>query len=120
MNILLDFTGGLFSMLQTVIDTIDGSNLLIIYANILASEFVNPIKFLLGNIAMVFDVVFMIQHYVLYADAVKKGVMFHGDDSVLDEVQLRKLINFPSLKQVRIVRLIWHKMRFTIHKIYIM
>jgi len=57
-NILCDFCGGFFSIAQTVVDTINGGG----------SDF-NVIKFSLGNISMVFDVVFMIQHYVIYKNS---------------------------------------------------
>jgi len=56
-NILLDFTGGLFSVLQTVI--------------LLAADHakINPIKFILGNVSMAFDVLFMVQHFILYKNS---------------------------------------------------
>ena len=47
-NILLDFTGGMFSMVQQFIDT----------ANIVGEEF-NIVKFLLGLISVCFDLIFM-------------------------------------------------------------
>lgn len=54
-NILLDFTGGFFSIAQTVMNAV--------YSD---SEKINPIKFALGNVSMAFDIVFMVQHYILY------------------------------------------------------
>jgi len=30
------------------------------------SKIINPIKFTLGNISMAFDILFMVQHYILY------------------------------------------------------
>jgi cystinosin len=63
-NVVLDFTGGILSILQMLVDalrvephaatTIDGS------------AFANVPKMLLGLESIVFDVVFMVQHYVLY------------------------------------------------------
>ncbi|KAJ3154680.1 hypothetical protein HDU89_007919 [Geranomyces variabilis] len=58
MNILLDFTGGSLSMLQVFVDgsvTGDWSPI----AN-------NPVKFGLSLASIGFDVLFMLQHYVLY------------------------------------------------------
>jgi len=55
---LLDFTGGIGSLLQLIIDSSlqkDWSGL-----------FANPLKFGLANISLVFDFVFILQHYVLY------------------------------------------------------
>ncbi|KAI6226160.1 Cystinosin-like protein [Aphelenchoides fujianensis] len=57
-NIILDFTGGTFSILQMVLigfNTNDWSGFL-----------GNPVKFGLGLISMLFDVLFMIQHFILY------------------------------------------------------
>jgi len=61
-NILLDLTGGVFSIAQTIIDVINGD-----------SEKINPIKVGLGNIAIVFDIIFIVQHYILYRSASKKN-----------------------------------------------
>jgi len=62
-NILLDFTGGSLSLAQSLMDNSipRGSA----WANILGG---NPAKFFLGFTSMVFDIVFMVQHYVLYRE----------------------------------------------------
>ncbi|KAI8810515.1 PQ-loop-domain-containing protein [Cladochytrium replicatum] len=52
-NILLDFVGGLCSMLQLLIDT---------NWDVLG----NPVKFGLGFISVAFDLIFIFQHYILY------------------------------------------------------
>lgn len=58
-NILLDFTGGTLSLAQTLMDNgIKGQ-----WSDVLGG---NPAKFFLGFTSMVFDIVFMIQHYCLY------------------------------------------------------
>jgi cystinosin len=54
-NILLDFTGGVLSVLQLVLDLKDFSGIT-----------GNPAKFGLGFVSIIFDVVFMVQHYCLY------------------------------------------------------
>ncbi|KAJ3108228.1 hypothetical protein HDU97_001762 [Phlyctochytrium planicorne] len=57
-NILLDFSGGTLSIIQQVMDSsITGD-----WSGILG----NPVKFSLGLISISFDILFMIQHYVLY------------------------------------------------------
>uniref|UniRef100_A0A131YYR3 Cystinosin n=1 Tax=Rhipicephalus appendiculatus TaxID=34631 RepID=A0A131YYR3_RHIAP len=57
-NILLDFTGGTLSMLQMFIIAYNYDDW--------SSLFGNFTKFGLGAISIMFDVVFMVQHYVLY------------------------------------------------------
>ncbi|KAI5856960.1 L-cystine transporter [Tricharina praecox] len=57
-NILLDFSGGLLSLLQLLLD----SSLQSDWSGVTG----NPVKFFLSLIAMGFDLAFMWQHYVLY------------------------------------------------------
>ena len=57
-NILLDFTGGVFSTCQLFLDAY--------LADDLHGVIGNPVKLALGLLSMSFDVVFMVQHYVLY------------------------------------------------------
>lgn len=58
-NILLDFTGGTLSMLQMFMIAHNYDDW--------SSLFGNFTKFGLGAISILFDVLFMVQHYVLYA-----------------------------------------------------
>lgn len=55
---LLDFSGGLLSLLQLVID----SSLQADWSGLTG----NPIKFGLSNISLFFDIIFILQHFVLY------------------------------------------------------
>lgn len=55
---LLDFSGGLLSLLQLVID----SALQADWSGLTG----NPIKFGLANISLLFDIVFILQHFVLF------------------------------------------------------
>ncbi|EMC94379.1 hypothetical protein BAUCODRAFT_111210 [Baudoinia panamericana UAMH 10762] len=57
-QVLLDFGGGVLSMLQLVID----SALQADWSGLTG----NPAKFGLANISLGFDVIFLVQHYVLY------------------------------------------------------
>ncbi|KAK3920500.1 Cystinosin-like protein [Frankliniella fusca] len=57
-NILCDFTGGVLSILQMVLDAYNYHDW--------ASIFLSPTKFGLGLISIIFDVFFMVQHYILY------------------------------------------------------
>lgn len=59
---LLDFTGGLLSVVQLCMDCgINGD---------WSGAVGDPVKFGLGFTSMVFDVIFMLQHYVLFREAV--------------------------------------------------
>ena len=55
---LLDFAGGWLSLAQLLIDSARAND----WSGITG----NPVKFGLGNITIVFDIIFMLQHYVLY------------------------------------------------------
>eukprot|EP00796_Vickermania_ingenoplastis_P008255 gene8255-5775_t len=57
-NVLCDFSGGLLSVMQQLLDSFITSN----YSGISG----NPVKFILGSLSMVYDVVFVVQHFVLY------------------------------------------------------
>lgn len=57
---LLDFSGGSLSITQVLLDCA----VLHDWQQIAG----NPVKFGLGFQSIVFDVIFMVQHYVLYAD----------------------------------------------------
>ena len=60
-QILLDVTGGFLSVVQLIMDSS--------FQNDWSGITGNPLKFGLGNITVVFDVIFMAQHYVLYREA---------------------------------------------------
>lgn len=60
-GILLDFSGGVLSNLQLVID----SSLQADWSGITG----NPVKFGLANVSIIFDVIFFVQHYILYRHA---------------------------------------------------
>lgn len=55
---LLDFAGAIFSMGQLIID----SSLQNSWEGVTG----NPVKFGLGNISILFDIIFICQHYILY------------------------------------------------------
>ncbi|RMZ69778.1 L-cystine transporter [Pyrenophora seminiperda CCB06] len=57
-TLILDFAGGVLSLAQLGIDSA--------LENDWSGVTGNPVKFGLGNITLVFDVIFMVQHYVLY------------------------------------------------------
>ncbi|KAL1796859.1 hypothetical protein ACET3X_005399 [Alternaria dauci] len=61
---LLDFAGGWLSLAQLCIDSA--------LQNDWSGVTGNPVKFGLGNITIVFDIIFMLQHYVLYKHPTKR------------------------------------------------
>jgi cystinosin len=60
-NIILDFSGGVLSDLQLVLDCADLKDFTGITGNLA--------KFGLGSISILFDVVFLLQHYVFYVNS---------------------------------------------------
>jgi len=64
-NVLLDFTGGLLSVAQLMLDCLVTGDW--------SGAIGDPVKFGLGFASMVFDVVFMVQHYALYPAAAGDG-----------------------------------------------
>lgn len=64
-QILLDFVGGVLSIAQLVID----SSLQGDWSGLIG----NPVKFALGQVSMVYDVIFFTQHYVLYRETSHKA-----------------------------------------------
>jgi cystinosin len=75
-NVLLDFTGGLLSILQIFIDGANTGQW-----NVFEGGF-NLAKFCLGLTSIVFDIVFMLQHYLWYPEKPTK-------DSLLKVEQLQ-------------------------------
>ncbi|KAG7671238.1 hypothetical protein KSW81_003376 [Nannochloris sp. 'desiccata'] len=63
-NVLLDFEGGVLSLAQQIIDAVFCSSLTPLIGS--------PIKAGLSFISMMFDVIFMVQHFVLYPNWKRK------------------------------------------------
>ncbi|XP_060115539.1 cystinosin [Heteronotia binoei] len=57
-NVLLDFTGGVFSLLQMFLQSYNNDEWKLVFGD--------PTKFGLGVFSIVFDIVFIVQHYCLY------------------------------------------------------
>ena len=64
-NVLLDFTGGSFSLLQSLINSLAFGD------PFFAPGAFNLVKFILSIMSIFFDSIFMFQHFVLYRD--KRG-----------------------------------------------
>lgn len=59
--ILFDLAGGVLSLVQLVLDSALQSD----WSGITG----NPVKLLLGNFTIFFDLIFLVQHYILYRGA---------------------------------------------------
>ncbi|KAJ2817425.1 hypothetical protein IWW50_006175, partial [Coemansia erecta] len=59
-NIILDFTGGILSFAQLILDAARSGNV--------AEALGNPVKFGMGLASIGFDLVFLTQHFVLYTN----------------------------------------------------
>ncbi|RZF32256.1 hypothetical protein LSTR_LSTR009485 [Laodelphax striatellus] len=77
-NVLLDFTGGILSMAQMLVNAFNYDDLQSIVGD--------PVKFGLGLFSVIFDVFFIVQHYVLYREI--NYELLPGDSS--------EAINHPS------------------------
>lgn len=60
-NVLLDFTGGVLSILQMILQSYNNDQWMIFFGN--------PTKFGLGLFSVLFDLLFISQHYCLYRQA---------------------------------------------------
>ncbi|XP_067935885.1 uncharacterized protein [Watersipora subatra] len=76
-NVLLDFTGGSCSILQMFV--------LAYNFNDWASIFLNPVKFWLGALSIIFDIIFMVQHYCLYKQSRSSYQDLNGSTESADE-----------------------------------
>ncbi|NJI30051.1 hypothetical protein HBI98_23115, partial [Aeromonas veronii] len=57
-NALLDITGGIFSLLQMILQSYNNDEEMLILGD--------PTKFALGLISFLFDILFLVQQYILY------------------------------------------------------
>jgi cystinosin len=71
-QILLDLIGGILSLTQLFID----SALQADWSGLTG----NPVKFGLSNVSMIFDIIFITQHYILYRAARGKVEDAEGND----------------------------------------
>lgn len=72
---LLDLNGGVLSLVQLVLD----SSLQSDWSGITG----NPVKLLLGNFTIFFDLIFVVQHYILYPDTFDAKKPQDGETSPL-------------------------------------
>ncbi|XP_078280196.1 cystinosin-like isoform X2 [Rhinoraja longicauda] len=73
-NTLLDFVGGIFSLLQMFMQSYNNDEWMLIFGD--------PTKFGLGLVSILFDIIFMVQHYCLYNKAKAYLSLNDGESSV--------------------------------------
>ncbi|MFH4975799.1 hypothetical protein AB6A40_002508 [Gnathostoma spinigerum] len=73
-NILLDFTGGTMDILQMILQASNTNDWSIFYGN--------PVKFGLGLVSMAFDILFIVQHYILYPNHTESTAVVVNEDNV--------------------------------------
>ena len=86
-NVLLDFTGGSLSLLQSVINSVAFGE-----PFFQAGAF-NLVKFILSIMSIFFDSIFMFQHFVLYRDAHGKKLEKSKEAERDDALEKRALTN---------------------------
>ncbi|XP_071459463.1 cystinosin isoform X3 [Marmota flaviventris] len=93
-NVLLDFIGGSFSLLQMFLQSYNNDQWTLIFGD--------PTKFGLGVFSIFFDVVFFIQHFCLYRKRPGLQAAYTGPDSHLrwNWVQNLQLKAFPQTTNV--------------------
>jgi hypothetical protein len=86
-NILLDFTGGVLSVLQMFLLSMNYDDW--------SSIFGSPTKFGLGLFSILFDILFIVQHYILYRSNRRTSTIQTNDDDDDDDDDERTPI-FPT------------------------
>lgn len=89
-NVMLDLLGGSFTFIQIVLDKMDTGE-----AGGTFDGSLNIAKFLLGVLTIIFDCIFLFQHYVLY-NPKKRAALKNKQDGDGIESKLNSF-NVPSL-----------------------
>lgn len=87
-NIILDFSGGILSDLQLVLDCAALGDWTGITGNLA--------KFCLGSVSVLFDVLFMVQHYILYPQVYQQTSGVNADD---DQEQPGLIETMPAIDE---------------------
>ncbi|KAL8643823.1 MAG: hypothetical protein Q9226_008097 [Calogaya cf. arnoldii] len=85
---MMDLVGAVLSVAQLVIDSfLDGGG----WSGVLG----NPVKFALGNVTVVFDLIFVLQHYVWYRGARKEaeGKELEAREEAVEDGERRRLLD---------------------------
>lgn len=82
-NILLDFTGGILSIAQLILDAYISGD----WSGISG----DPVKFGLGFLSILFDLIFMTQHYVLYRNREDTYIPVLMTENPVDDISLTSI-----------------------------
>jgi cystinosin len=93
-NVLLDLTGGTLSLTQEVIDSVA------LGKSFFGGGGFNIVKFILAIMSIIFDSIFLFQHYVLYADARKNPKVNEFDANHKQSFNAEDDLNGPVNKPV--------------------
>ncbi|XP_055381281.1 cystinosin homolog [Condylostylus longicornis] len=77
-NVLLDFTGGILSMLQMTLNAYNHDDWVSIFGD--------PTKFGLGLFSVCFDILFILQHYVFYRERIQSYRSVEDQNQIDNEV----------------------------------
>jgi len=91
LNVLLDFTGGVLSCMQLLFDAWRTDN----WRGVIG----DPVKFGLGFVSIFFDIIFMLQHYVLYPRTIPDNIKNQNQYSQLNEEEKIPSSSDPLLIQ---------------------
>ena len=77
-TVLMDLTGGVLSIAQLFLDSWLQKD----WSGVVG----NPVKFWLGNVSILFDALFLVQHYVLYRKLSPAEGLDRERDGLLDRI----------------------------------
>lgn len=80
-NVILDFVGGSLSFLQILIEAVA------LGQPVFSGDAFNVVKFILSCMSILFDSIFMFQHYVLYRDSWNKPIERSDSKVGMSEVE---------------------------------
>uniref|UniRef100_A0A8R1TKH8 Cystinosin homolog n=1 Tax=Onchocerca volvulus TaxID=6282 RepID=A0A8R1TKH8_ONCVO len=91
-NILLDFLGGLMDITQVILQGANTDDWSIFIGN--------PVKVGLGMVSMMFDIIFMIQHYCLYRNDDEGVILITSEESITNELDQSDINILPEIVRV--------------------
>ncbi|MCP9261849.1 Cystinosin [Dirofilaria immitis] len=89
-NVLLDFLGGLMDILQMILQGANTDDWSIFLGN--------PVKVGLGMVSMIFDVIFMAQHYCLYRNAAEGVTLSTSEENITNESDRSDINVLPEIR----------------------
>lgn len=91
-NVLLDFLGGSMDITQMILQGANTDDWSIFYGN--------PVKLGLGLVSMIFDVIFMVQHYCLYRNSGEGVTLSTSAESTMNDSDQSDINILPEVVDV--------------------